>query len=185
MKHDPYDNLPPAPAFRTTSQELLDGKAMPRRNASEGSGGTNVSPHLSWYGFPDGTRSFVVTMYDADAPTPSGFWHWVVTDIPASVTELPAGAGQAGDAKLPAGARHLRNDAGVRGYDGPAPPPGSGPHRFFIAVHAVDVDSLGVADDASPAYMSFMLLGHTLARSVIAPWFEAESISDEETAAAA
>ena len=184
MKHDPYANLPPAPAFRISSQELFDGKEMPRDTAGQGSGGANISPHLSWYGFPDETRSFVVTMYDADAPTPSGFWHWAVIDIPAAVTELPPGAGSAGDSKLPAGARHLGNDAGVRGYVGPAPPPGHGPHRYFIAVHAVDVESLGVADDASPAYASFVLLGHTLARAVIAPWFESESLGDAESAAA-
>jgi Raf kinase inhibitor-like YbhB/YbcL family protein len=181
MKHDPYENVPPAPGFRIASQDLLDGKEMSRHHASEGSGGRNVSPHLSWYGFPDETQSFVVTMYDADAPTPSGFWHWAVTDIPASVTELPPGAGRAGDSELPVGARHLRNDAGVRGYVGPAPPPGHGPHRYFIAVHAVDVESLGVDADASPAYASFVLLGHTLARAVIAPWFESESLADTET----
>ena len=184
MKHDPYENLPPAPGFRVSGPDLLDGKEMPRHYASEGAGGGNVSPHLSWYGFPDETRSFVVTMYDADAPTPSGFWHWVVADIPAAVTELPAGAGSAGSSGLPAGARHLRNDAGVRGYAGAAPPPGHGPHRYFIAVHAVDVESLGVDDDASPAYLSFVLLGHTLARAVIAPWLETASTGDAESKAA-
>jgi phosphatidylethanolamine-binding protein (PEBP) family uncharacterized protein len=86
--------------------------------------------------------------------------------------------------ELPAGARQLRNDAGVRGYVGAAPPPGHGPHRYFVAVHAVDVESLGVDDDASPAYLSFVLLGHTLARAVIAPWFESESINESETKAA-
>ena len=184
MKHDPYENLPPAPGFRIAGGEVFDGKEIPQHNASEGSGGGNVSPHLSWYGFPDETRSFVLTMYDADAPTPSGFWHWAVVDIPAFVTELPAGAGSTADSGLPAGARHLRNDAGVRGYVGPAPPPGHGPHRFFIAVHAVDAESLGVDDDASPAYLSFVLLGHTLARAVIVPWFESESLGDAESEAA-
>ena len=185
MKHDPYDeNLPPAPSFRIAGGDVFDGKEIPRQNASEGAGGGGVSPRLSWYGFPDETRSFVVTMYDADAPTPSGFWHWAVADIPAAVTELPAGAGSAGASTLPAGARHLRNDAGVRGYVGPAPPAGHGPHRYFIAVHAVDVESLGVDEDASPAYLSFALLGHTLARAVIVPWFESESLEDEESKAA-
>ena len=184
MKHDPYDSLPPVPSFRIASRDLLDGKAMPNSAASEGSGGANISPHLTWYGFPDETRSFVVTMYDADAPTPSGFWHWVVKDIPSTVTELDPGAGSGGDSSLPAGARHLANDAGTRGYDGPAPPPGTGPHRFFVAVHALDVDSLTIDDGASPAYLSFVLLGHTLGRAVIVPWFESESLSDTESKAA-
>ena len=96
----------------------------------------------------------------------------------------PGGAGRAGDSELPAGARQLRNDAGVRGYVGPAPPPGHGPHRYFIAVHAVDVESLGLHDDASPAYLSFTLLDHTLARAVMVPWFESESLRDAESEAA-
>jgi len=184
MKRDPYDQLPTVAGFRVNGTEVLDGKEMPRSAVSEGSGGSNVSPRLSWYGFPDGTRSFVLTMYDPDAPTPSGFWHWAVADIPASVTELDAGAGSRGDEGLPAGARHLRNDAGERGYLGPAPPPGSGTHRFFIAVHAIDVESIGVPDDASPAYLSFQMLGHTLARAVMMSTFQGESIADSEAAAA-
>jgi Raf kinase inhibitor-like YbhB/YbcL family protein len=172
MKHDPYDQTPPAPAFRVTSTDVIDGKALPRRNASRGVGGSNTSPQLSWYGFPEQTQSFLVTMYDADAPTPSGFWHWLVKDVPASVTELKQGAGTAGDDGLPAGARHHPNDARDRAYDGPAPPQGSGPHRYFIAVHALDVASLDVDDDATPAYLNLQVLGHTLARAVMVPWYE-------------
>jgi Raf kinase inhibitor-like YbhB/YbcL family protein len=184
MRHDPYSTVPPAPSFRITSREVLDGKPLPKQAASEGAGGTNQSPHLTWYGFPEETRSFVVTMYDADAPTPSGFWHWLVKDIPATVTELKQGAGSRGDSSLPDGAAHLRNDAGARAYSGPAPPPGSGAHRYFIAVHAVDVESLGVDPDASPAYVHLDLLGHTLARAVIAPHFSQESVTDEQVDAA-
>jgi Raf kinase inhibitor-like YbhB/YbcL family protein len=184
MKHDPYDQLPPAPAFRVTSRDLIDGEEMPRRTVSEGAGGSNISPYLSWYGFPEATRSFVVTMLDADAPTPSGFWHWAVRDIPAGVTELEPGAGSAGDRGLPSGARHLPNDARHRAYDGPAPPPGHGPHRYFIAVHAVDVETLALDDDATPAYLNFSLLGHTLARAIMAPWYESQSVTDREAEAA-
>jgi Raf kinase inhibitor-like YbhB/YbcL family protein len=174
MNNDPYARVPQAPAFRITSEDVRDGDAISKRNASENARGENVSPHLFWYGFPPETRSFVVTMYDADAPTPSGFWHWAVADIPGDVRELPAGAGSAGDGGLPQGAFHLRNDAGVAGYLGPAPPEGHGPHHYYIAVHAVDADSIGLDAGATPAYLSFMLLGHTLARAVIVPWFEAE-----------
>jgi Raf kinase inhibitor-like YbhB/YbcL family protein len=183
MKHDPYDQTPSVPAFRVTSADALDGKALPRSAASTASGGSNISPQLSWYGFPEGTRSFLVTMYDADAPTPSGFWHWLVKDIPASVTELQAGAG-AGDEALPAGARHHANDARDRAYDGPAPPPGGGPHRYFIAVHALDVDSVGVDDDATPAYVNLQVLGHTLARAVMTPWYEASPVVESDVKAA-
>jgi Raf kinase inhibitor-like YbhB/YbcL family protein len=175
--NDPYDKVPQAPSFRVTSENVSDGKEMPRRIVSENSGGANASPRLSWYGFPPATRSFVVTMYDADAPTPSGFWHWALIDIPGDIRELPGAAGDAGGRLLPAGARHLRNDAGIAGYLGPAPPEGHGPHRYFIAVHAVDVESLGLDEDTSPASMSFVLAGHTLARAVIAPWFEATAAS--------
>ena len=184
MRHDPYDNLPPSPSFRVSSEEVLDGKPLPGHSAGEGAGGANQSPHLSWYGFPDDTRSFVVTMYDADAPTPSGFWHWVVKDIPVAVTELEGGAGSRGDSSLPDGATHLRNDAGLRAYSGPAPSPGSGVHRYFIAVHAVDVDTLAVDPDATPAYLHLDLLGHTLARAVIAPNFAQASVADEQVDAA-
>src|SRR5450759_2735348 len=95
MTNDPYDRVPQAPSFRITSEDVLDGQPMPRRNASETAGGENVSPQLSWYDFPPETRSFVVTMYDADAPTPSGFWHWAVADIPGDVRALPPPAGSA------------------------------------------------------------------------------------------
>jgi len=127
MTDDPYDRVPQVPTFRITSEDVLDGQPLPRRNASETAGGENLSPQLSWQGFPPQTRSFVVTMYDADAPTPSGFWHWAVADIPGGVGTLPAG----------------------------------------------DVESLGLDEGASPACLSFALIGHTLARAIIVPWFEA------------
>ena len=174
MEINPYDRLPQTRSFRVTSDDFLDGKAMPREGASEGAGGKNTSPPLSWYGFPPETRSFAITMYDADAPTPSGFWHWAIVDIPAGTKSLARGAG-GDDAGLPPKAYHLRNDAGVAGYLGPAPPPGHGRHRYFIAVHAVDVESLGIGKEASPAYLSSALLSHTLGRALIVPWFEAEA----------
>ncbi len=170
----PYASLPLLPAFTLTSSDVSDGAPLPPAQWSGilGAGGEDLSPALSWNEFPDGTRSFAVTMYDADAPTGSGFWHWAVADIPASVTSLPTGAGAAGDGSLPAGAFQLRNDAGLAQYLGAAPPPGNGLHRYFIAVHAVDVESLGLDRQATPAVLGFNLFQHALARALIVPTAE-------------
>jgi Raf kinase inhibitor-like YbhB/YbcL family protein len=172
---DPYQFLPSVPSFEVSSSDVSDGTPMPARNASAVfgvEGGEDVSPQLSWSGFPAETRSFAVTVYDPDAPTASGFWHWAAFNIPASVTDLDAGAGSSDGAGLPDGVVQLRNDAGVVGYVGAGPPPGHGPHRYYIVVHAVDVEHLDVTDDATPAVLGFNLFGHTLARATITPTFE-------------
>ena len=172
--YNPYDALPEVPTFTLTSTDLTDGAAVPARHASKAfgvPGGEDLSPQLSWSGFPEGTRSFAVTCLDPDAPTGSGFWHWVVADIPAEVTELAAGAGSPDSGLLPAGALTLRNDAGFAGYVGSGPPEGHGPHRYFFTVHAVDVETLGLEKDASPAVLGFNLFFHTLARAQIVATF--------------
>lgn len=171
----PYDFLPAVPSFTLASSDLTDGGPLPKAQVSGmlGAGGEDRSPQLSWSGFPDATASFAVTCYDPDAPTGSGFWHWAVADIPRGVTSLPAGAGSPGSNDLPAGAVTLRNDGGIAGYVGAAPPPGHGPHRYLFAVHAVDVESLGVTADASPAFLGFNLFSHTLARAVVMATYEA------------
>lgn len=157
----PYDLLPATESFGVTSTDVTDGQ--PLRDEQVASGG-NVSPQLSWSGAPEGTRSYVVTCFDPDAPTPSGFWHWAVVDIPADVTSLEAGIT---DASLPSGAFHLRNDGGERGYMGAAPPQGDHPHRYFFVVHAVGEESLGVDAEASNAVMSFNLAFKTLGRAIV------------------
>lgn len=171
---NPYDFLPQVPSFTVTSTDCADGRplATPHVSGVMGAGGEDRSPQLSWSGFPEGTRSFAVTVYDPDAPTASGFWHWAVANIPASVTELPSGAGDKDTPRLPEGALQLRNDGGFAGYVGAAPPPGHGPHRYFVVVHAVDTEKLGVDADATPAVLGFNLFSHTLARATMVATYE-------------
>lgn len=172
MTNSPYDNLPQLPTFTLTSESVTDGQPLGNDQVSGimGAGGSDVSPQLSWSGFPEETRSFAVTVFDPDAPTASGFWHWAVADLPASVTSLPAGAGS-GD-PLPGGAVTLANDAGLKRYLGAAPPAGHGPHRYYIAVHALPVESLGLPEGATPAYLGFNLFSQAIARAVIHGTYE-------------
>ena len=170
----PYDSLPELPSFAVTSNDVSDGDmlAMPQVSGVFGAGGEDVSPHLSWSGFPAETRSFVVTCFDPDAPTGSGFWHWNVLDIPASVTELPSNAGSQDGANLPSGTTVIRNDAGLPGYIGAAPPAGHGPHRYVFAVHAMSDEKVGVDSSVSNAVAGFNMFGRVLARAVIIPIYE-------------
>ena len=172
--YNPYDALPEVAAFSLTSADVADGETVPDRHTSGAfgvPGGEDLSPQLSWSGFPEGTKSFALTCLDPDAPTGSGFWHWVVANIPVTVTELPTGAGTPGSGDLPAGALVLRNDAGFAGYVGSGPPEGHGAHRYIFTVHAVDVETLDVDGSASPAVLGFNLFFHTLGRAQLAPVF--------------
>lgn len=170
---NPYDLLPAVPSFPVTSSDIVDGNPLSLTHVFGPAepGGANRSPQLAWSDFPEQTRSFVLTCFDPDAPTPSGFWHWLAVDIPASVTSVDTDAGS-GDATLPEGAFHARNDFGNLRYDGAAPPAGDVPHRYFYVVHAVDVQHLGPDSSASPAVISFNLAFHTLARGIIMGTFQ-------------
>jgi len=149
-----------------TSEDVADGERLADTFAYAGA---NVSPQLTWSGAPEGTRSYTVTCFDPDAPTPSGFWHWLAVNLDAGTTSLPRGAGADAGGGLPAGAFHVRNDYGTSGYGGAAPPPGDRPHRYFFVVHAVDVPALEVDATATPAVVSFNLVFHTLARAIVTP----------------
>ncbi|EFQ84075.1 Raf-like protein [Aeromicrobium marinum DSM 15272] len=160
---DPYPLLPAAETFTVTSEDVTDG--APLKDDQVNAHG-DTSPQLSWSGAPAGTRSFVVTCFDPDAPIVSGFWHWVAVDIPADVTSLDTGAG-ASDDTLPGGAFHLRNDGGGANFMGAAPPAGDQDHRYFFVVHAVGEETLGVDSTATPAYAGFNLAFKTLGRAII------------------
>ena len=163
---DPYSLLPAVGSFTLNSQDVTDQVQIPDTFIASGG---NTSPQLSWSGFPPETKGFVVTCFDPDAPTPSGFWHWTVVNIPADVTELPRGAGDEGGANLPDGAFHVRNDMGGLSYTGAAPPPGDFVHRYYFVVHAIDVERLDVDESATPTVVAFNLAFHTLARAVLVP----------------
>ncbi|MBT0773253.1 YbhB/YbcL family Raf kinase inhibitor-like protein [Kineosporia sp. J2-2] len=164
MTNNPFDRLPQVPSFEVKSAAAVDGQALPPAQMSGAfgvPGGQDLSPDLTWSGAPEGTKSYAVTVYDPDAPTMSGFWHWAVANIPASVTSLAEGA------RMPEGAVQFRNDAGLPQYIGAAPPAGHGAHRYFITVHALDVEDIGVPAEGSPAYLGFTMAGHILARATV------------------
>jgi len=168
--NDPFARLPVVPAFALTSKDLTEGKPLPAAQLSGifgVPGGGDISPQLSWSGAPTATKSYAVTMYDPDAPTGSGFWHWAVADIPASVTELPTDAGNGTGDLLPEGAIQLPNDARAARFIGGAPPAGHGMHRYVIVVQALDVEKIGVDDSATPAFLGFNTSGHILGRAVM------------------
>ncbi len=167
MTRNPYEELPQLPTFSLTSTDFSDGQILPPAQVGRGYGGRDLSPQLTWNGFPAATRSFALTAYDPDAPTAAGFWHWAVANVPVSVTGLATGA------EPPAGSLSLRNDGGVRDYIGAAPPRGHGPHHYWFAVHAVDVPTLKLSSHSSPSALGFQLFRHAIARATLVGTFEA------------
>jgi Raf kinase inhibitor-like YbhB/YbcL family protein len=156
-----------ASGFTVTSTDIAQGKPMTLKQVFNGFGcsGQNVSPELSWQNAPAGTQSFAIMAYDPDAPTGSGWWHWVVYNIPASTTSVPSGAGNA-EKNLPAGTAQGRTDFGTKGYGGPCPPPGK-PHRYYFRVHALKVPKIDVPADATAALIGFNVNANTIEKSEI------------------
>jgi Raf kinase inhibitor-like YbhB/YbcL family protein len=157
-------------ALTLTSESFKEGEHLGTPHVlSEAYGfgctGGNLSPQLQWSGAPEGTQSFAITCFDPDAPTGSGFWHWVVVNIPPDVTSLPLGAGDPAARKMPAGALEVRTDFGKPGYGGPCAPIGSNIHRYIFTVHAVGLKTLPVTADTSAAIVGFYLNFNTLEKA--------------------
>ena len=150
--------------FTLSSPDLTDGAAIPPHFEFDGFGcsGRNESPELAWQGAPEGTRSFAITVHDPDAPSQSGWWHWLVVDLPADTTALAANAGAKKSQQLPTGARQIRNDFGALAWGGVCPPPGDKAHRYVFTVHALKVEKLEIPDDATGGLASFMINANAL-----------------------
>src|SRR5262249_50057017 len=158
-----------AGAFKLESASIKPGATLSEAQVfnSFGCTGKNVSPALQWSGAPAGTKSFAVTLYDPDAPTGSGWWHWVVFNIPAASTSLAEGAGSADGGQLPDGAVQGRTDFGAPGFGGACPPKGDKPHRYIFTVYALKTDKLEAAADASPAMVGFMIHANSLGSATL------------------
>ena len=161
-----------AQTFTLKSNDL--GGQVTKNQTFNGFGctGSNTSPHLAWVNVPEGTKSFAITMYDPDAPTGSGWWHWVVFNIPANVTELKTCAGNPSLQLMPAGSIQSRTDFGQPGYGGPCPPVGDGFHQYIITVYALKTDNLGLDEKTSPAMVGFNLNANAIAKASIVAYFK-------------
>lgn len=170
LNYDPYAELATLRDFapmQLTSTDFTDGAALPKAHWSAGMGGSEVSPQLAWSGAPAGTKSFSISVFDPDAPTGSGYWHWAVFGIPASVTSLARGAGMLGGGAMPAGSVTLPNEMRLTSYIGAGPPATTGVHRYFFVVNALDVETLSIPADATPAILGFNAHFHSLARGIL------------------
>jgi Raf kinase inhibitor-like YbhB/YbcL family protein len=159
--------------FKLTSSDIAAGQMIAHKHLFNGFGctGDNLSPELSWSGAPAGTKSFALTVYDPDAPTGSGWWHWVIFNMPANTTSLTQGV--SGTAKIPQGAIESRTDFGKAGYGGPCPPEGHRPaHRYIFTIHALDIEKIDADSESSAALIGFNLHFHTLAKASITAIYE-------------
>ena len=152
-----------------TSSDIAPGARIADEQVFNGFGctGKNVSPALAWSGAPKETKSFALTVYDPNAPTGSGWWHWVVFNIPPDVTSFPKGAGDLKSGNAPKGAVQSRTDFGVPGYGGPCPPKGDPAHHYQFTIFAVDVPKLDGDENTTAALVGFMLHFHTLAKATL------------------
>lgn len=154
--------------FTLTSPDIVNGKKIPEAQVfnSFGCSGRNVSPQLAWSNAPPGTKSFALLVHDPDAPTGSGWWHWVVYNIPADATSIASDAGNPGKGLMPGGAVQGRTDFGTPGYGGPCPPPGK-PHHYYFRLYALKVPKLDLPADATAAMVGFNVRANSLAEAQI------------------
>ncbi|AZA13583.1 YbhB/YbcL family Raf kinase inhibitor-like protein [Corynebacterium choanae] len=165
---DPYAALDSIPnSITVTSTDFERGGQFAQAQL----GGNDVSPQLTITNLPEGTKSLAITCFDPDAPTAAGFWHWAVCNIPADMTEIPTGHGDATFGNTP-GALVLHGDGGKQGYYGPQPPAGHGPHRYLFAVHALDTEKLDLDENTTPTVLGFNLYFHSIARGITWGWHE-------------
>ncbi|HIF9440925.1 TPA: YbhB/YbcL family Raf kinase inhibitor-like protein [Photobacterium damselae] len=177
LKHLAAGILLTVPAFMTQAMTLKSADVTNDKTLSSaqvfnqwGCTGSNESPQLTWSDVPAGTKSFAVTMYDPDAPTGSGWWHWVAINIPADVHSLKEGAGNVDGKNLPAGASMVTNDFGFKGFGGACPPPKAKPHNYTITVYALNTAKIDLPANASPALAGYNILGHVIGKAeLIAP----------------
>ncbi len=165
MVNDPNWRLPVVPQFELYSPEVRPGDFLPIWARASSAGGEDRSPTLSWSGAPPQTKSFVVTVFDPDAPTGSGYWHWAVHDIPSSVTALPADAGDPDAGLLPKGAITIANESRAERFEGAGPPPGDGDHRYVFTVSALDIERLELPEGCTPAVLGFVMRNSVIARA--------------------
>ncbi len=160
-----------AQTFTLKSKDL--GGQFTKKQEFNGFGcnGENISPQLYWENIPAGTKSFAITVYDPDAPTGSGFWHWIVFDIPANVSEIKTGAGDPSKSLMPAGVIQSMTNYGVKGFGGACPPVGHGFHQYIFTIHALKTDKLGLDENTNPAIVGFYLWQNTLAKASIVAYY--------------
>lgn len=158
-----------AQALTLTSSDIGEGQTLANTYVFKGFGceGENISPTLTWSNAPKGTKSFAITVYDPDAPTGSGWWHWQLINIPASVNQLAQDAGNTSQFKAPEGSRHIKNDYGTLGFGGACPPPGDDAHRYRFTVHALGIEKIELPEDPSSALTGYFINANTLASSTI------------------
>lgn len=158
--------------FTLTSKDLGGQATKAQEFNGFGCTGENQSPQLAWSNAPEGTKSFAITMYDPDAPTGSGWWHWVVFDVPANVNELATNAGDVSLNLMPEGAIQSTTDYSAKGYGGPCPPEGHGLHQYIITVYALDTDKLGLDENTNAAVVGYYISNHTLGRASIVAYYQ-------------
>ena len=161
-----------AQTFTLESKEIGGQSTKKQEFNGFGCTGENVSPQLSWKNAPKGTKSFAITMYDPDAPTGSGFWHWVVFDIPYSVNELVSNTGNLSLNLTPKGAILSKTSYGVQGYGGPCPPEKHGIHTYIITIHALKTDTLGLDENTNAEIVGYYLWQNTIEKASIVMYYQ-------------